>query len=57
MQTFIPKLRLSSYNLGSEVTISGTCYIVTAIREDGYYELSNKKGRLILTAAPCHEVG
>ena len=56
MYSATPKLRLSMYDIGSEVKIDEQQLIVTAIREDGFYELSNKKGRLVMTVSPGHEV-
>lgn len=56
MYSASPKVRLSMYDIGSEVKIDAQNFIVTAIREDGFYELSNKKGRLVMTVSPGHEV-
>ena len=52
--------RLQMYKVGDMVIPKGCgvskTYKITKIREDGYYELCNEKGRLVFTAAKCHEV-
>ena len=55
-----PKKRLKMYDVGSQVQLLGVetnkPLTVQSIREDGYYELINDKGRLVVTASPGHEV-
>lgn len=60
MYKAIPKNRLKMYDKGQVVILVGTetsqKLTITSIREDGLYELTNEKGRLVITAAACHEV-
>jgi peptidase E len=55
-----PKKRLKMYDVGSQVQLLGVetnkPLTVKSIRADGYYELINDKGRLVVTASPGHEV-
>ena len=55
-----PKKRLRMYDIGSQVQLVGVetnkPFVISKIREDGYYELINAKGQLIVTASPGHEV-
>ena len=55
-----PTKRLHMYKIGDMVIPKGygvsKPHKITKISADGYYELSNEKGRLIFTASKCHEV-
>lgn len=55
-----PTKRLKMHSVGDTVTLKGAGvskpYKVTKIRDDGYYELCNERGRLVFTASKCHEV-
>jgi hypothetical protein len=55
-----PKKRLNNFAVGDKIKLKGhefpRPFTIGAIREDGYFELYNDKGRLVVTAAGCHEV-
>lgn len=55
-----PTKRLNMYAIGDSVILKSAGvskpHKITNIREDGYYELCNDKGRLVFTAEKCHEV-
>ena len=55
-----PKKRLKNFAVGDKIKLKGhefpRPFTIGAIRDDGYFELYNDKGRLVVTAAACHEV-
>lgn len=53
-----PTRRLYMYSVGQEVMLKDYAkpFVVANIREDGYYELANAKGKIIITASSGHEV-
>lgn len=53
-----PTPRLSMYSIGDEIHLKDYSkpFVIANIREDGYYDLANQKGKIVITAAKCHEV-
>ena len=55
MKTNIPPPRLRDFAVGQTVVLAGVevPMRIAAVREDGYYDLTDK-GRLRITASACH---
>lgn len=53
-----PTRRLYMYSVGQVVKLKDYAkhFVVAKIREDGYYDLANEKGRIVITASSGHEV-